>query len=361
MDQSQRSGSDSTDQDESDSTNTSMEPAEETSRPDKRDSSDEEAERVLNALGHFENRIAESTRETYKKGWRDFKRFCSEHDHTSLPASEETVVLYINERFGKHSPNTIQLRLTAIRHYHKEAGEEDPTQSRAVRGVMRGAKRESDHQPKEADPLLTRHVKKMVESLRQKRPEKGEARSNRLKGDRLRSLRDEAVLLVGYAGALRRSEIAAMEKEHLIDRETGYALLIPESKTDQEGEGQYVGISRTGSDYCPCEALDRWLAAAGITSGGLFRGVHWKGAVMEGAITSRSVNNIIEDAAEGASLSVDPSGHSLRAGHITQATINGVPDGIIRAQSRHEDPSTFYGYQRVHKALDESSSQHLDL
>jgi site-specific recombinase XerD len=323
--------------------------------------SDKEAERALNAIGHFESELAESTRRTYERGWRDFQKFCETEDRRPLPASQETVVLYINERFGKHTPNTIESRLSAIQHFHKEAEVEDPTRSRAVRAMMKGVRRNSEHKAKEAEPLLTRHIKEMVDSLRKERPEKPDVTSNRLKGDRLRSLRDEGVLLIGYAGALRRSEIAAMEKEHLVERDDGYALLIPESKTDQEGEGHYVGIHRSGSPYCPCEALERWMVAADINAGALFRGVHWKGAVMEGAITPRTVNNIIENAAEKASLSVKPSGHSLRAGYITQCTINGVPDGVIRAQSRHEDHATFYGYQRVHKALDESGSKHLDI
>jgi len=350
--------------DDDEKTRSRDKPAESSSKaglPSSEKLSDKEAERALNAIGHFESQLTESTRKTYERGWRDFQRFCEAEGRSPLPASRETVVLYMNERFGKHTPNTIESRLSAIQHYHKEAGVDDPTQSEAVRGMMKGVRRNSEHKVKEAEPLVTRHIKEMVDSLREERPEKSDATTNRLKGDRLRSLRDEAVLLIGYAGALRRSEIAAMEKEHLVERDAGYALLIPESKTDQEGQGHYVGIHRSGEDYCPCEALDRWISAASIDSGALFRGVHWKGAVMEGAITPRTVNNIIENAAEKASLSVKPSGHSLRAGYITQSTINGVPDGVIRAQSRHEDHATFYGYQRVHKALDDAGSRHLDI
>ncbi|WP_263788143.1 tyrosine-type recombinase/integrase [Salinibacter grassmerensis] len=216
---------------------------------------------------------------------------------------------------------------------------------------MSGIQRESDHTTKEAPPLLTRHVQDIVDALRS--VESSEA-------DRIRARRDVAIILLGYAGALRRSEIASVDAGHLTDRDDGYALLVPESKTDQPGSGQYVGILRAGSEYCPCRALDRWIATSGIDEGAVFRGVHWSGSIMD-RISPQTVHRIVQHGAEAAGLSVSPTGHSLRAGHITQATINDVPDGTIRSQSRHEDPSTFYGYQRVHKALEKSSSGQLGL
>jgi integrase len=209
------------------------------------------------------------------------------------------------------------------------------------------------HRPDGAPPLLTEHVRQIVDALR-----KGS-----FDGDaaRVRALRDVAVILLGFAGALRRSEIAAVETGHLNERPQGLGLEIPRSKTDQTGEGQVVGITATGTPYCPVQAVRDWQDAASITSGALFRGVHRSGTILDRGISDRTVNNIVKGACETAGLSVDASGHSLRVGHITQATINNVPDGVIRAQSRHKDEATFFGYQRVDKALKNSSSSQLGL
>lgn len=316
-----------------------------------------ERELIDRANELFEERLAESTRRSYESGWRDFVSFCREVERTPLPAAVDTLAMYMTDRHDEHAPGTIQQRLAAIQYVHDQADEKSPTRAKRIEGMMRAIQRDSDHSEKEAPPLLTRHVKKMVDHLRQTR-NRAEGNND---GNHLRALRDESVILVGYAGALRRSEIASIHKEHLVDHDGGYALLIPESKTDPKGQGQYVGLTRTGSEHCPCGALDRWLGHAEITQGPVFRGVHWSGSVYDGSITARTVHDIIQETARKADLSVEPTGHSLRAGHITQATINDVPDGVIRAQSRHKDPSTFYGYQRVHKALSVSSSGRLGL
>lgn len=312
----------------------------------------------------FAQQKAANTHRAYAAGWRDFVEACAQfrddaddHSHAPrdpLPTSEETLALYLTtlvER-GLAMP-TIEQRVSAIQHVHDLAGKESPTRSQHIRGLLEGIRREMQHRPDGAPPLLTDHIKQIAEALRQ-RPFPRDS-------DRVRSLRDVAVILLGFAGALRRSEIAAVEVADLHERTSGLGLEIPRSKTDQTGDGQVIGITATGTDYCPVQAVRDWKAAASITSGPLFRGVHRSGTILDRAISGRTINNIVKDACEAAGLSIDASSHSLRVGHVTQATINNVPDGIIRAQSRHKDEATFFRYQRVDKALKNSSSSQLGL
>ncbi|MFB6286083.1 MAG: site-specific integrase, partial [Candidatus Bipolaricaulia bacterium] len=174
----------------------------------------------------------------------------------------------------------------------------------------------------------------------------------------------KALLLTGFAGAFRRSELAALQIEHVDSRPDGILVTVPESKTDQEGDGQIVAIRRIEeSEYCPVSALREWVSVASIEEGAIFRGVPRSGYISRGAITGRTVGNAVKRAAEAAGLpqAEDYTGHSLRAGHITQASMEGAPDAAIQAQSRHESDRAFREYVRPQKLLENTSSAHLGL
>jgi integrase len=152
--------------------------------------------------------------------------------------------------------------------------------------------------------------------------------------------------------------------EHIDSRPDGLLVTVPESKTDQEGEGQLVAIRRIeDSDYCPVKALRRWASVARVENGPIFRGVPRSGYISRDAITGRTVGNAVKRAAEAARLpqAEDYTGHSLRAGHITQASMEGAPDAAIQAQSRHESDRAFREYVRPQKLLENTSSAHLGL
>ena len=141
-------------------------------------------------------------------------------------------------------------------------------------------------------------------------------------------------------------------------------MTVPESKTDQEGEGQLVAIRRIeDSDYCPVKALRKWVSVASIDDGPIFRGVPRSGYISRKAITGRTVGNAVKRAAEAAGLpqAEGYTGHSLRAGHVTQALMEGAPDAAIQAQSRHESDRAFREYVRPQKLLENTSSAHLGL
>jgi integrase len=251
--------------------------------------------------------------------------------------------------------------MAAIQHAHDERDLKSPTRSKSVQNVMRGIRRESDRTPEQAPPLLTEHVKNMVDAL----PGTGSPPSGtEEEAAWLRGRRDRALILTGFAGAFRRSELAALRMEHIDSRPGGLLVTVPESKTDQEGEGQIVAIRRIEeSEYCPVSVLREWVSVASIDEGAIFRGVPRSGYISRDAITGRTVGNAVKRAAEAAGLpqAEDYTGHSLRAGHITQASMEGAPDAAIQAQSRHESDRAFREYVRPQKLLENTSSAHLGL
>ena len=313
------------------------------------------------ALEYHDSALSESTRKAYQRGWEDFTGFCEGHGFEPAPATEQAVALYLSARAEDLAPSTLSQRMAAIQHAHDERGLESPTRSKSVQNVMRGIRRESERSPEQAPPLLTEHIKDMVDALpgNGKPPEGTEARAAWLRGKR-----DRALILMGFAGAFRRSELAALHVEHIDSRPDGLLVIVPESKTDQEGEGQLVAIRRIeDSGYCPVKALRRWVAVAEVENGPIFRGVPRSGFISREAITDRTVGNAVKRAAEATGLpqAEDYTGHSLRASHITQASMEGAPDAAIQAQSRHESDRAFREYVRPQKLLENTSSAHLGL
>lgn len=337
-----------------------------------------------NAVFYHEEALSENTRSAYESAWEDFCLFCEQYDFESLPAEPGTVALYLSflakkidfetgeiQKEGLSVP-TLEQRLSAIRHYHEDQDLESPTTTRQVKKVMAGIRRNQKHRSEGARPLMTYHVKRMVGALskkgeiyaekkreRAKTPSGAQLTSGESRYLRLLKLRNRALLLIGYAGALRRSELAGLEFEDVRrESELGLLLDIRHSKTDQEGEGQLVYIRRLESKYDPVRALDNWREGAKIESGPIFRPITRGGSTKDRAITGKTVGNVVQEAAQLAGLSgaEEYSAHSLRAGHATQATKNGVPAEIAMNTTRHESREQFSEYVRNDEQAFESAS-----
>jgi integrase len=322
--------------------------------------------------------LSENTLRAYRTGWSDFVAFCDSVGCTPLPATPATVGVYITDCLkpeddgGKgHAVATVRQRLAAIDYYHAEAGEKSPTKDRAVRKVLRGARREMGQPQDEAPPLLTRHIKAMVDALdgggrcptSRRDPAEMDQKERGAFARWVRGVRNRALILIGYAGAFRRSELVGLQVADAERHPQGLYLRITQSKTDQMGEGEGVPIRYGSSGYCPVEALDRWLNVMGEQSGPIFRSTSKSGRILDTGLTGRTVSSIIKRAAGLAGLAnaSSYSGHSLRAGHISQAKMNGVPNEIIMNQSRHSSYEAFLKYVRSHEAMESTSSQALDL
>jgi site-specific recombinase XerD len=274
---------------------------------------------------------AASTRKAYGTDFRLFKEWCDAKGVSSLPASPETVAAFLAHEAGNGTkPSTLGRRVAAIRYAHKLAHLDTPTDSEAVKATLRGIRRTVGAAKVRKAPAVAAKVRAMVA----------------LAPDRLAGLRDRALLLLGFAGAFRRSELVALDVADIAETETGLLVSIRRSKTDQEGEGVTIAIAG-GDVACPTRALREWLDAAGIETGPIFRAINKAGRVAAERLTDRSVANIVKAYAEQAGFDASTfSGHSLRSGFLTSAAAKGASIFKMMDVSRHKSVDTLRGYVR---------------
>ncbi len=274
---------------------------------------------------------ADATRQAYRSDFRIFRDWCVTRSLPHFPAAPETISAFIAaEAKAGVKTSTITRRLAAIRYAHVLAGYEPPTNSEVVKATMKGIRRTLGTAPVQKAPATARIVARMV----------GSCPSD------LRGLRDRALLLLGFSGAFRRSELAAFQVEDLEEVEGGLRVHVRRSKTDQEAAGQVVAIIR-GERLCPVAAVRAWLDAAGITEGPVFRPFTRGGRPLDRQLSSKSVAMVVKRYAEQAGL--DPAqfaGHSLRAGFLTSAAENGASLFKMMDVSRHKSVDTLRGYVR---------------
>jgi site-specific recombinase XerD len=290
-----------------------------------------------------------NTRRAYTADWADFSRWCETVNATALPAQPLTAARYLAHLADAGlKASTIERRAAAIRFGHKAKGEEPPTNSEAVKAVMRGIRRTIGTAPERKAPATVETIDSMLRALVRGVPKPGRAMPRCLGEDvaRLQALRDRAIILVAFAAALRRSELVALELEDVTWHKLGIVLRIRRSKTDQEAAGKSIPVPE-GKKLRPVRALKAWLKAAGIASGPLFRPIDRHGHVGADALTDRSVARVIKAAAAAAGL--DPrtfSGHSPRAGFITEALDHGVDPFRVMNISGHKRVDTLRIYDR---------------
>lgn len=273
--------------------------------------------------------IAPSTWRAYRRDLATIEEWCRARGERPLPATPSTVANYVGGNVKQLAASTIERRVAAWSTWHTASGvavEDNPCRSGLVRKALAGLRRRSDN-PRQATPLLVDDLRLILDVI---------------PATTLLGLRDRALLTVGLALGRRRSELVALDVEDVrrVDApHPGYSVLIRRSKTDQEGNGSTVWLPRSGSSTCPAEALDRWIAAAGITTGPVFRSVTRHG-VVGGRLSDRSVSSIVARRAEEAELRPGSwSGHSLRAGFVTDHAIRGASTRSIANQTGHSPTS----------------------
>jgi len=229
---------------------------------------------------------------------------------------------------------TLARRLVAIGQAHAVRGLLDPTKTELVRRTMRGVRCTYGKPQRRAAALMTDDVLAMTSLL----------------GNSLAELRDRALLLLGFAGGFRRSELVSIDCGAVRRCIHGPVIMIPKSKSDQESCGRQVVIPY-GRTMCPVEALDAWLSASGITDGPVFRQMRKGGRPGTNPLSPEAVAEIVKRRAR--EIGLDPgcySGHSLRAGFVTSAAAAGVPAWRIKAQTGHASDAMIGRYIQ-HAAL----------
>jgi site-specific recombinase XerD len=265
---------------------------------------------------------AANTIKAYQSDWTHFRNFCAERNVESRPAAPATVAAYAADSARRLKARTVERRLTALSQAHQLAGFASPAEDKLVRTVMAGIRRVKGTAQTGKDPLSAELLRKMFAGM---------------PGDLLAG-RDRALLLVGFAGALRRSELVALRHEDIRFGEEGLVITISKSKTDPDGAGQTIGIPYgSHPESCPVRALSSWLDQSRITSGHLFPAIgRWGREVTAKPICDHQLAKIIKSLAARADL--DPevfSGHSLRSGLATSAAEGGASERSIMDQTRH--------------------------
>jgi integrase len=257
------------------------------------------------------------------------------------------VALYVADLADTHKPSTIARRMAAIAFAHHSSDLPTPTADVLVREVLRGLRREKGVARDEAAPVGIGEIQRMVALL----------------PDTMMGLRDRAVLLVGFASALRRSELVALDVVDVEAQGRDRVLRIRRSKTDQEGEGRRVALSHGRHAYtCPVRALDAWVVAAGVEEGPVFRAVDRHGNVSASRLTGASISHIVKRTCDAAGL--DParySGHSLRAGFATTAAANGRSEASIANQTGHRSMEILRRYIRHGSVFTDNAATDLGL
>jgi len=284
------------------------------------------------ASAYIDNAKAENTRRSYRSDWADFTAWCEKYRRPSMPASPDTVAYYLADRSQDLKTSTLQRRLSTIAEAHRAAGVESPTRQAQVRYVWAGICREKGVAQSHMKPTLTKHIREMVEHL----------------PDSLLGVRDRALILLGYAGAMRRSELVGLDVTDLAIAEEGLVVVIRKSKTDQVGVGRKIGIPYgEHPETCPVRAVQAWIDDADIDEGPLFRSVNKHGDVSDRRLSDQVVADVVKRSLLAAGKSAKKyAAHSLRAGLITQAAMAGVSERAIQDQSGHKSLAVMRRYIR---------------
>lgn len=285
-----------------------------------------------------------ATRKAYMSDFRHFGLWAQRRDLGIVPAFPETVAAYLADQASHGAkPSTLGRRCAAIQYMHGLGDHPKPIADPRVKAVMRGIRRTHGTAPKRTAPATAERVIAMAPQ-----PD-----------GKLVTLRDRALLLLGFAGAFRRSELVTLNVEDIEEVAEGLRVTIQRGKTDQEARGAVIAIIR-GEIACPVEALRAWLDAANITEGAIFRPIRRGGHVQPERLTDRSVANVVK--AHAKRVGLDPaifSGHSLRSGFLTSAARRGATLFKMMATSRHRSVETVTAYVRDQELFEDHAGDGL--
>lgn len=259
----------------------------------------------------------------------------------------ETVAAYIAECAGRLKPGSIQRQLNAIAEAHKAAGLESPPHNAIVRNTMKGIRRTLGTAPVQKAPTMTDDIRAMVNAT-----DAG-----------IIGARDRALILLGFAGAFRRSELVGLGVEDCLFNSDGLTVTLRRSKTDQECACRQIGIPYgSNPDTCPVRACQALAELTAATTGPLFRSINRHGQVQPGRLSGIDVARVVKKLADRAGLdSAKYAGHSLRAGHATSAAIAGASERSIMKQTGHRSVQMVRRYIRDGSLFRENSAGRLGL
>jgi integrase len=284
---------------------------------------------------------SESTARAYAHDWERFSAWCREHGLASMPAAEATVVLHLTLLAEKHAYATIARAYASIRARHVEQGSPMPTLP-AVTNTLENIGRQLGTAGNGKDALMNDKVRAIAHILSEDVDDASGSTAVRML-----AARDVALLTVGFASGSRRGELVGLDVADVSFEGDGLVLFIRKSKTDQRGQGRKVGVPFGSKGSCPVRAMRRWLDAAGIAEGAVFRTVDRAGRVGE-RLAGQGVERAVKRAV--ARIGLEPrrfGAHSLRAGLLSSAEKAGKSIAAGKRQTGHVSPKTAMKYIRL--------------
>jgi len=293
---------------------------------------------------------APATLRAYKADWTHYAAWCAAAGLTPVPAEPATVGAYLASLKDSHAPTTLRRRLSAIGKMHRFNDLPWNPAHRDIQGPLQGLLREHGRAVRKAAALTLAMLRRLVATC---------DASNR-------GRRDRALLLLGFAGAMRRSELVALRVEDVVATAAGLRIRIRRGKTDRAGEGADLGLPHgRHAETCPVRAFAAWQAVARRRAGPLFRRVSTGDTIGDTALHPDAVRRILAHRVRLAGLSLEGferlSAHALRVGFITEAYDRGVRDEDIMRHTRHRDLRTMRGYVRRAGLVTESPAGMIDL
>jgi integrase len=249
----------------------------------------------------------------------------------TIPSSPVDVATFVTIIAKDHKVASITRMLVAISKAHRASGFDDPCKSEMVKSTMRGIRRMIGTAQHAAKPIMKEDLFSVLECM----------------GSAANDVRDKALLLIGFAGAFRRSELVSLDVEDIDHVRQGIVVTLRTSKTDQEGKGRKIGIPFGRTKWCPVQHLAEWLSLARIASGPIFLSIAKGGRIASSRLSAEAVCLVVKRRMQSAGYdAAGYSGHSLRAGFATSAASAGANSQKIRAQTGHASDAMLSRYIR---------------
>ncbi len=297
---------------------------------------------------YIANSVSEATKKARRVDWGQFEGWCTANGRQPMPATPETVVLWLSAIAERYKPGSLDRKLASVSKAHQAAGYDSPTRAPVVRTTLRGIRRTKREagQPVAATkkaPILAKHLRAMVDAM----------------PDTVQGKRDRAILLLGYAGGFRRSELSNLDVADLEFRPEGLLVTLRHSKTNQDGaelEQKDIGMG-TREQTCPVRAVRAWLQELCIDSGPVFRPLTKHMTARKGQLSGHAIARIVKRAAKLIGIDADEIGaHSLRAGFVTDQFERGTPTPHIMHVTGHRCERVLNGYCRRAKLFERNLS-----
>ena len=276
----------------------------------------------------LEAAYAANTRRAYRSDIASFL-----HWGGSIPSTPEEIAAFIAFRSQTCAVATIRRQLASLSNLHSTLGHEpNPLKSRHIAATVRGLTRLHGKPQRAVEPLLIEHLRLILDGLATTAIGK----------------RDAALLTIGFAGALRRSELVALDFEDIVHVPAGIQITIRRSKTDQSGHGRPIAIPYGRTRYCPITYLNIWSGKTKAPEGAIFRSCAKGGRIGRRRLSVEAVATVIKKHVAQIGLkAAEYSGHSLRAGYVTSAIQAGASEHSIRRQTGHASSATMERYIRM--------------